>query len=147
MKTPPSTLPFPVNHRQAPRSEKWPDSFLALATGSAPPRPSLHLPRLKEEEVEEVVEEGKGPNTSTNSVNLCKLPGFFKCSGLHSWPAGVGCSLTQPWEPPHFLAKRKSPRCSGCGGGRKSSGTKNPTWPQQGADLYPPLAGALGGWG
>ena len=77
MKTPPSTLPFPVNRRQAPRSEKWPDSFLALATGSAPLRPSLHLPRLKEEEVEEVVEEEKGPNTSTNRCEPVQTAWFF----------------------------------------------------------------------
>lgn len=28
---------------------------------------------------------------------------------LHSWPAEVRCSSTQPWEPSHFLAKEKDP--------------------------------------
>lgn len=78
IKAPPSTLPLPVNRRQAPGSENWPDSFLASATGSAPPRPSLHLPRLKEEEVEEVVEEEKGPNTSTNRCEPVQTAWFFE---------------------------------------------------------------------
>lgn len=72
----------------------------------------------------------------------------MKCSGLHSWPAEVRCSLTQPWEPPHFLAKRKRPRCSGWGGGPKSQEQRIQLGPSKEPTSIPSGWCAWGrGWG
>lgn len=98
------TLPQLLNLRQAPRSENWPDSFLVSATGPALPRPSPYLPLLKFEKGggrRRCWRKRRAPDSHPpTGVNLCKLPGFLKCSGCipeqQGWAAAPRHGLGSP---------------------------------------------------